>query len=255
MSTVLATESLPLGNAVPAPAVRMPAASTALVQARDLAKTFDVSAPWLNRVLERKPRQLLHAVDGVSFDIPQGQTIALVGESGCGKSTVARLLVGLYEPTRGGMIFDGQDVNILSPQYRELLGAAGILDTLETARGSYTHHYAICVRRVLPDDTLISMASGGDEPHYAISFISYALPHERQGFFRFAEFLARSMGSLFDARCHWGKVCPHTAAEIERLYPHAPRFREICDRYDPAGVFRNEWIVGLLFSGAAVSRT
>jgi peptide/nickel transport system ATP-binding protein len=84
---------------------------TALIQARDLAKTFDVSAPWLNRVIERKPRQLLHAVDGVSFDIQRGQTLALVGESGCGKSTVARLLVGLYAPTRGGLIFDGQDAH------------------------------------------------------------------------------------------------------------------------------------------------
>ena len=84
---------------------------TALIQARDLAKTFDVSAPWLNRVIERKPRQLLHAVDGVSFDIQRGQTLALVGESGCGKSTVARLLVGLYAPTRGGFIFDGQDAH------------------------------------------------------------------------------------------------------------------------------------------------
>ncbi|HYD76793.1 dipeptide ABC transporter ATP-binding protein [Ramlibacter sp.] len=83
------------------------AATVPLVQARDLAKTFDVSAPWLNRVLERKPRQLLHAVDGVSFEIPRGQTLALVGESGCGKSTVARLLVGLYEPTRGDLVFDG----------------------------------------------------------------------------------------------------------------------------------------------------
>jgi peptide/nickel transport system ATP-binding protein len=82
-----------------------------LVQAHDLAKTFDVSAPWLNRVLEGKPRQLLHAVDGVSFDIARGQTLALVGESGCGKSTVARLLVGLYEPTRGGLTFDGQDAH------------------------------------------------------------------------------------------------------------------------------------------------
>jgi peptide/nickel transport system ATP-binding protein len=86
-------------------------ASAALVQARDLAKTFDVSAPWLNRVIERKPRQLLHAVDGVSFDIQKGQTLALVGESGCGKSTVARLLVGLYNPTRGGLTFDGQDAH------------------------------------------------------------------------------------------------------------------------------------------------
>ena len=78
-----------------------------LVQAHDLAMTFDVSATWLNRVLERRPRQLLHAVDGVSFDIRRGQTLALVGESGCGKSTVARLLVGLYQPTRGRFAFDG----------------------------------------------------------------------------------------------------------------------------------------------------
>ncbi|MDE2606290.1 MAG: dipeptide ABC transporter ATP-binding protein [Burkholderiales bacterium] len=82
-----------------------------LVQADDLAKTFDVSAPWLNRVLERKPRQLLHAVDGVSFSIRKGQTLALVGESGCGKSTVARLLVGLYRPSRGRFSFDGQDAH------------------------------------------------------------------------------------------------------------------------------------------------
>jgi peptide/nickel transport system ATP-binding protein len=82
-----------------------------LVQAHDLAKTFDVSPPWLNRVLERKPRQLLNAVDGVSFDIAKGQTLALVGESGCGKSTVAKLLVGLYRPTRGGLTFDGQDAH------------------------------------------------------------------------------------------------------------------------------------------------
>ena len=82
-----------------------------LVVAQDLAKTFDVSPPWLNRVLEGKPRQLLHAVDGVSFEIERGQTLALVGESGCGKSTVARLLVGLYQPTRGSMQFDGQDAH------------------------------------------------------------------------------------------------------------------------------------------------
>ena len=82
-----------------------------LVVAHDLAKTFDVSPPWLNRVIEGKPRQLLNAVDGVSFEIERGKTLALVGESGCGKSTVARLLVGLYEPTRGGLTFDGQDAH------------------------------------------------------------------------------------------------------------------------------------------------
>jgi peptide/nickel transport system ATP-binding protein len=83
--------------------------SAPLVEVDDLAKVFDVSAPWLNRVVERKPRQFVHAVDGVSFAIERGQTLALVGESGCGKSTVARLLVGLYAATRGRVRFAGQD--------------------------------------------------------------------------------------------------------------------------------------------------
>ena len=91
--------------------VTPPNSAPPLVQADDLAKTFDVSPPLLNRLLERKPRQLLHAVDGASFSIDKGQTLALVGESGCGKSTVARLLVGLYEPTRGHFHFDGQDAH------------------------------------------------------------------------------------------------------------------------------------------------
>jgi peptide/nickel transport system ATP-binding protein len=87
----------------------MNAASTTLVEVNDLAKIFDVSRPWLNRVVERQPRLYVHAVDGVSFSIPRGRTLALVGESGCGKSTVARLLVGLYRPTRGSVRFDGGD--------------------------------------------------------------------------------------------------------------------------------------------------
>ncbi|ARP95116.1 ABC transporter ATP-binding protein [Bordetella genomosp. 13] len=81
-----------------------------LVSVRDAARWFDVSQPWLERVLARRPRQVLRAVDGVSFDILRGETLALVGESGCGKSTVARMLVGLYDLTRGAIEFDGQPV-------------------------------------------------------------------------------------------------------------------------------------------------
>ncbi|MES2027687.1 MAG: oligopeptide/dipeptide ABC transporter ATP-binding protein [Pseudomonadota bacterium] len=80
---------------------------TALVQARNLKRAFDVSKPWLNRLIERSPMEFLKAVDGVSFEIRRGETFALVGESGSGKSTVARMVVGLLPPTSGEVIIDG----------------------------------------------------------------------------------------------------------------------------------------------------
>src|SRR3990172_13022332 len=81
-----------------------------LVEAKGISKIFDVSRPWLNRMLERQPRQLLRAVDEISFSIRRGETLALVGESGCGKSTVARMLVGLYTPNSGSISLDGKDL-------------------------------------------------------------------------------------------------------------------------------------------------
>ena len=84
----------------------------ALVELIDVARYFDVSPPWLNRVLEGKPRVLLKAVDGVSLSIAKGETLGLVGESGCGKSTVARLIVGLYRPTRGEIRYAGQRIDV-----------------------------------------------------------------------------------------------------------------------------------------------
>ena len=78
-----------------------------LVEVRNLKRVFDVSPPFLNRVLERAPKQFLTAVDDVSFDIARGETFALVGESGSGKSTVARMVVGLLDPTAGNVTIDG----------------------------------------------------------------------------------------------------------------------------------------------------
>ncbi|GJD89826.1 MULTISPECIES: ABC transporter ATP-binding protein [Methylobacterium] len=79
----------------------MNAGSSAYVEVKDLRRVFDVSKPWLNRVIERAPRQTLKAVDGVDFTIRRGETFALVGESGSGKSTVARMVVGLLPPSAG----------------------------------------------------------------------------------------------------------------------------------------------------------
>ncbi len=81
--------------------------SRPLVSVTDLKRHFDVSKPWLNRVLEGGERQYLKAVDGVSFSIAKGETFALVGESGSGKSTVARMVVGLLPPTGGEVMIDG----------------------------------------------------------------------------------------------------------------------------------------------------
>lgn len=79
-----------------------------LLEVSGLTRYFDVSRPWLNRVLEREDRQYLTAVADVDFQIRRGETFALVGESGSGKSTIAKLIVGLLEPSAGTLRFDGQ---------------------------------------------------------------------------------------------------------------------------------------------------
>jgi len=81
-----------------------------MLRVDDLARFFDVSRPLLQRLLAGEGKRTLRAVDGISFEIPKGTTLSLVGESGCGKSTVARLVVGLYRPTRGQVFFDGTDL-------------------------------------------------------------------------------------------------------------------------------------------------
>ena len=71
------------------------------VSARNLTRIFDVSKPWLNRLIERRGKARLTAVSDVSFSIAAHSTYALVGESGSGKSTIGKMLVGLLRPTSG----------------------------------------------------------------------------------------------------------------------------------------------------------
>ncbi len=87
---------------------------TPILRVRDLKRHFDVSPPLLNRILEGKSKQLLKAVDGIDFEIRKGETFGLVGESGCGKSTAARLTVGLYSPSGGSVEFEGVDIGPLN---------------------------------------------------------------------------------------------------------------------------------------------
>jgi peptide/nickel transport system ATP-binding protein len=84
-----------------------------LLKLDGVSRDFDVSRPWLNRVLEGEPRRLLRAVDHVSFEVAKGETLGLVGESGCGKSTVARLIAGLYTPSEGRIEFSGRRLQMI----------------------------------------------------------------------------------------------------------------------------------------------
>jgi oligopeptide transport system ATP-binding protein len=84
--------------------------TTPLLQVRDLVKHFPIKRDLLGR-----PTRVLKAVDGVSFDVHPGETLGLVGESGCGKTTAGRTVIKLYEPDAGSIIFDGTDLAPLKP--------------------------------------------------------------------------------------------------------------------------------------------
>ncbi len=83
---------------------------TDLVRIEKLSRVFDVSKPWLNRMIERLPRALLTAVSEVSFRVPERTVYALVGESGSGKSTIGRMVVGLLNPSDGHVEIEGVDL-------------------------------------------------------------------------------------------------------------------------------------------------
>jgi oligopeptide/dipeptide ABC transporter ATP-binding protein len=83
---------------------------TKLFEVRDLEKHF----PLTSGVIFRKTVGAVRAVDGVSFDVYEGETLGLVGESGCGKSTTARLITRLLEPTSGEVRYKGEDISHMS---------------------------------------------------------------------------------------------------------------------------------------------
>lgn len=93
-----------------------PARPSSLVQVRGLKKHF----PIRRGLIFQRTVGAVQAVDGVDFDIQRGETLGLVGESGCGKSTVGRTMLGLYRPTAGTALIDGLNVGAATPQ--ELMG-------------------------------------------------------------------------------------------------------------------------------------
>lgn len=123
----------------------------------------------------------------------------------------------------------------------ESIGMAFHLEKALKLRGKYAHNYPICVRKVLPDDTMVSPAAGGGKPWYAVSFITYESPDKLEGFREFSDLLASATAKLYGARPHWGKRCPLGSDLLEQVYPRMPEFRQQCRTADPNGAFRNAW--------------
>jgi hypothetical protein len=128
----------------------------------------------------------------------------------------------------------------LPEKTRQALQKIGMEDALAALRGTFTQHYVVTFRKVLPDDALIAMTADAEEPGYAISLITYVEP--RDPFRALGGFLLTSMIRLYGARPHWGKYCPLTQAEGAALYPQLEDFRRIARSVDPQGVFQNEFV-------------
>src|SRR2546430_11542093 len=89
-------------------------AETPLLQVKNLKKYFPIRGGLFSREVAR-----VHAVDDVTFSILKGETLGLVGESGCGKSTTGRCILRLIEPTSGEVTFEGQNVTTLDKRSEE----------------------------------------------------------------------------------------------------------------------------------------
>ncbi len=131
-------------------------------------------------------------------------------------------------------------------EFKDAIETSGLAATLADKKRSYVLHYPVYCRRVLPEDTLMSMATSADEPWFSISFFTYDPPHKREPYYALCLFIAQTLRQLFEVRLHWGKHFPLRYPESAASYPRFEEFRSICMAHDPNGVLRNAFTASVL---------
>lgn len=139
------------------------------------------------------------------------------------------------------------DIDTVFPEeFQAVLKDTGSEAAIAAKRGSYVHHYPLFCRRVLPEETLISMTASANGPMYSISVFTYDRPGHRDAYYAFCSFLAHSLLKLVNAKLHWGKHFPLEYADIAPLYPRLEEFRALCAAHDRNGVLRNGYTARVL---------
>jgi hypothetical protein len=126
-------------------------------------------------------------------------------------------------------------------EFKAAIAKSGLTETIAAKKGSFVLHYPLFCRRVLPEETLISMAGGVADPLFSVSIFTYDPPRAREPYYAFCLFVARTLRQMVELRLHWGKHFPLSHPEIAGLYPQFEAFRAICNAHDPHGVLRNAY--------------